>query len=133
MAKKITIYVPDELSIYTWRDIVQLAKKGLSDTGESSVTSVKIDSSDILDKIYRDTQFIVKSIKNKADNTDMSNQKEKLTMSKLWWVKWLNYKAHELAGWSQTGEWWIEFDELLLSQPYKAIKANIDSWEYVLD
>ncbi len=136
MAKKITIYVPDELSLYTWKEIVQLAKKGLSDTVESSVPSVQVESSDILwilEKIYEDTQVIVDAIQKKKVSDKVESKDEKLTMSKLRWQKWLNYKAHRDAWGSYTDSWWIDFDELLTKQPYKSIKAWIDRWEYIED
>lgn len=117
----------------------ELAKKWLSDTVESSVpsySSVQIESSDILgilEKIYEDTQFVVQEIKKKKPSNKVESKNEQLTMSKLRWQKWLNYKAHRDAWGSQTEDGWIDFDELLTKQPYKSIKAWLDRWEYIED
>lgn len=57
MAKKITIYVPDELSVYTWKEIVQLAKKWLS--SESTIDRDNYLST--LEKIYQEVMKISNS------------------------------------------------------------------------
>lgn len=108
---------------------------------------------DLLSLIYKDSQYVVESIKNKktwhSEKTNSncerkeseirsverkgSEVKEKIPMSVMWWAKWINFKSHRDALGSHTSEWWIEWDDLLNITPYKEIQVNIDSWDFILD
>ena len=117
-------------------ELNQYLKKVLSGTKVSS-SPVQDDKLDdvirLCQFIYDNTiewnenlEYIVNSIKQKVN-------KSKQSMSAIRWNKWTLYKEHELKWWVLLDWWWVEFTDLLTQQPYKAIKANIDSWEYLLD
>lgn len=111
MAKRINVYLTDDdISILWdmwWKEIVELAKKGLSGTVESSVPSVQIESSDILgilEKIYEDTQFVVQEIKNKKPSDKVESKEKQPSPEQLLRIKDAYSKYSQLF--KSEKSWW---------------------------
>ena len=121
----------DMLVKIDWRleRIEQGNKNPLTGTVETSVsTSTDRESNPMARFQNSDLMNRLKSIA-RWDKVDIVVTKPHI--SSKWGSKWKMYSEQEQAGWWETEFWWLDWCELVVKEPYKSIKKDIESGDYL--